>query len=1116
MAEPDDGRTGDGEQNGVAPTIPQNPANNEASNEQIAEQRVRNEQPESGADLLIRAENQISDNAGQIQDGAGRFSPPRQDLGIPDLFNLEPSKANEILQQLSARFTGITVASESDQALIDDQAANFHQLLKQMQGMIGAHQHLQDELRAERQLRNQVEHERKELETAHEKPSFNERLKELRRRGTGTSSSEPIVEQSQPERPQRAAATVAGLQIRDIANYEDSKTGESNNPDETRKFQVPRSMTPLEWAISLGKQKNLAQDGKEALEKLLRTMTLEEADVFRQEMIKHANAIRVLKQSAPKPDATQAPAANQQMRNVPPLRVTIDEATRYAQAENLLTRACNLATRPVRTHQENQDLILIVANLPPEQHEVFARIFYLNKSDRPKDLSSGSGYFADRSSSADAEITPPQSAPRDNSERQRQIDGMKKVAASAERVHVRSDINLSDIYPRDPNWQQRLADHGPRPLPDPSAFNSPPNAQHLAQSTPQDGQQGVPCPLESQPTTTPSSAGSKNVRFESHAPPGQSNSHGGQVAGASGHPVHSHAGPPGVRDNYAHGHAGPSHAHAGQAHGNAGYQNGQYVHQAMPNLGQGSYNASHFDLRQQNMPSPQFGPDPTFRSSRLSETIRTLPAVSTNACQPAALRPIPPFLTDDAQSSLQDNRKEQLQMRRQTLLEQREMLRLQIMSVQAMNPHALTPFHRPVVEEYGKAIDNIDEQCADLDAKIANIEAVQQSIVPSLKFPKTFGQPCSRRNLNYQEIRAFVGKIEYIKSDTERLVYIWDKLRDYGEKRIFSEWEFKDALGCILDPTLNKVFTAVKSNSLRSILDTLAHSFVSEETLFDHQDQVTGFTRKPEETINAAVSRLSILVNECVKVYPPAERETRRSIMLDRGVRDMSNPKARPELDRLSADYLARGSHVPIKELIRVAQQEERIHGPPDTAITASISVNAASVAPTLGNHVPHDKPSVKADSHQHQKATTTHGKSSSDSKPNGYRSRDSSRNSRYGDKKSTRDYSKDRSSRDRSHDSQAGQDRSSRRDRDRDDRDRGRSRDRTRDRDREKDGKSTRDRSDSRAGNRRGSSSSGQKKKLNIGARSGGYCDFCGSDEPHSATTCYALKGFFKDLAEN
>ena len=248
-------------------------------------------------------------------------------------------------------------------------------------------------------------------------------------------------------------------------------------------------------------------------------------------------------------------------------------------------------------------------------------------------------------------------------------------------------------------------------------------------------------------------------------------------------------------------------------------------------------------------------------------------------------------------------------------------------------PHMLS-LHKETVN----LIQDIDKQVQELEMKISQIESVQDSIKPSLKYPKNIGY--SKNSLQYNELRSYVGKFDRSAADHERLVIIWEKLRNYGETRFFSEADYIDGLGCLLDNRLHEHFMTIKSGSLREVLTQLANRFVFDRSLFDHEDQINSFTRKDGESIRTAIARLNAIIIECLPSYPEEQRETRRSILIERATRDLVSPRARQEIDRLSSDYRLRGSIVPVSELIRTACHAERLYGAPEGNISASLSLN--------------------------------------------------------------------------------------------------------------------------------------------------------------------------------
>ena len=447
---------------------------------------------------------------------------------------------------------------------------------------------------------------------------------------------------------------------------------------------------------------------------------------------------------------------------------------------------------------------------------------------------------------------------------------------------------------------------------------------------------------------------------------------------------------------------------------------------------------------------------------------------------PVSARPLPPFITSNTQTSLQDARKEQLEMRKLQLLERREDNRRNLLSLDAIPRQFYTSVHTELHRETVALIQDIDLQVRELDHKISQIESVQDSIKPSLKYPKNVG--LNKSQIQYNELRSYVGKFDRQAQDHERLVIIWEKLRNYGESRFYSEADYLDGLGCLLDNRLHEHFMTIKSTSLREVLTQMASRFIFDRSLFDHEDKINSFTRKEGESLSTAIARLNAIIIECLPSYPEEQRETRRSILIERAVRDLVSTRAKQEIDKLSSDYRLRGSIVPVNELIRVACNAERLYGAPEGQISASLSLNNTETHTTSTKKV-----SFRPDTPRHssQERPSSRNYDSRASSRNSSRGRSSSNDRR---RNSSRERGSERSRRDKDQKSQSS-------------------------------GSSSKDKNDNSRSMSKSPSRFNDRSKsprgIRMGTKDGKPCDFCGSKIDHGPTQCYGMRDFVKTIQE-
>ena len=295
-----------------------------------------------------------------------------------------------------------------------------------------------------------------------------------------------------------------------------------------------------------------------------------------------------------------------------------------------------------------------------------------------------------------------------------------------------------------------------------------------------------------------------------------------------------------------------------------------------------------------------------------------------------------------------DNLRERYREKLRQAYNRREDLQLARSQAVAQAHNSDDRLNRQMIERYDELLIDVDKDIDKIQEKLDDVIKVQASMYPSLEIPRFGGG--AREHLDYKDIRAYVGpRTDLITSDEERLIYIWGRLIEYGERRNWDEEDFKEGLSCCVDPTMSKVYRTHRDGSLQEILSALAERFINEDTLQETLKRVREFTRKAGEPLSSAISRVHELIDKVLIIYPPDDRDARKNAMLEEAVRSVCSPEAKMKIDEAIVARRSEGGYMRLKDYMKIASLHESRTELPSHEMNTTLQVYATELKKNAG-----------------------------------------------------------------------------------------------------------------------------------------------------------------------
>ena len=256
------------------------------------------------------------------------------------------------------------------------------------------------------------------------------------------------------------------------------------------------------------------------------------------------------------------------------------------------------------------------------------------------------------------------------------------------------------------------------------------------------------------------------------------------------------------------------------------------------------------------------------------------------------------------------------------------------------------------IRQLRSRISNVYDQLQPLIDKINQIVAVQETLRPVLQVPQD-GNPGPNFQLDLRDVKEFIGQSLKQTDPDKRLAEVWKKLVTYSDLKNLTHNQFRLALTASLTGEQFDYVQSFPKATVPKLAALLAARFVNENVLSDAIHELDNFQRNANEPIRQAVARLQTCLERAIVMYPDAERATIKSFQTDTVIKQIVSPKARVLIDKHAAEARTQGVKLSTSTLVRLAEEEEKRSGLPDTERARPVQLYNSSLADPYYNSEP-------------------------------------------------------------------------------------------------------------------------------------------------------------------
>jgi hypothetical protein len=165
-------------------------------------------------------------------------------------------------------------------------------------------------------------------------------------------------------------------------------------------------------------------------------------------------------------------------------------------------------------------------------------------------------------------------------------------------------------------------------------------------------------------------------------------------------------------------------------------------------------------------------------------------------------------------------------------------------------------------------------ELAQLQRSLQEMPRLQRAATkykPHVPLPDTYGQ--GKRPIHAKDLLTYIHiPFNPEMYPTQRLKYVWSKIRQYGREHDFSEQQYLTALGIALS---GQPFETLQNNirrgeSLATTINDLMTLYEQDDSYRDHSRAIELFAREPRESITRAICRYRHLMDNIQQDYTPS------------------------------------------------------------------------------------------------------------------------------------------------------------------------------------------------------------------------------------------------------
>ena len=228
--------------------------------------------------------------------------------------------------------------------------------------------------------------------------------------------------------------------------------------------------------------------------------------------------------------------------------------------------------------------------------------------------------------------------------------------------------------------------------------------------------------------------------------------------------------------------------------------------------------------------------------------------------------------------------------------------------------------------------------------KITNIKALQdahKNILPSPNFIITTTDANGRQHhrqkediprLDYNDMKTIPRMTSTNNVDITEVI---KKLVNHSDEANWGEGNFRTALGKVLAGDHFETFDTHQNKPVHEILEILARTYASGQTMPERQSRLDSFRRKDGETITQAMARYETLLTKVEIAYPVLRRKAIKEAKMENTLESICSKEALITIRKKKQQALQRGTHLEFEDILKIATDNELNNGYHHSAVTA-------------------------------------------------------------------------------------------------------------------------------------------------------------------------------------
>ena len=261
------------------------------------------------------------------------------------------------------------------------------------------------------------------------------------------------------------------------------------------------------------------------------------------------------------------------------------------------------------------------------------------------------------------------------------------------------------------------------------------------------------------------------------------------------------------------------------------------------------------------------------------------------------------------------------------------------MEIYAAERRYETQEHKEKRESLEYELWDAEEDLKNNDEKIRGIENIQRQWTPTLIHPHYCPHDVE---IDTRDLKSAVPTCTGSTGDVT-FKEMFTKLTLYGQQKRFSENNYRQAMGILLQGEAYALYQKSMHLSTDEIITTFKTMYVSGDTSSDSQEEAKTFERKSNESLRAAMTRYKLILMRLHNSRDPRQNDERNNIKCEQALLILCSRTARIKLEKMELESLQYGTSYTWEDMLNAAEAEERLNNDRPTQ-RQTLQVNVSNI----------------------------------------------------------------------------------------------------------------------------------------------------------------------------